>query len=196
MARTKRCKICGSTTGVNEYRRCPLCQASQDAVALGTTYGKMMAAREVKAARIEASSLVMEPVVRKCAWCGANFRALTDTEYCSPRCEAAAGDERCRDRDPGRPPRKCKICGELFVPWHGNQVTCSEECKLENLRRHHLNPSGAKFTPQERQCPGCGKMFIAHTGKQMYCNTVCWRRQYNAALRKKQAQERKAEGGA
>ncbi len=58
MARTKRCKVCGSTTGVNEYRRCPLCQASQDAVELGTTYGKMMAAREMKAARIGAESLV------------------------------------------------------------------------------------------------------------------------------------------
>lgn len=162
---------------------------------MGTTYGKMMAAREVKAARIEASSLVVEPVVRKCAWCGANFRALTDTEYCSPRCETAAGDERWRDRDPGRPPRRCKICGDIFIPWHGNQVTCSEECKLENLRRHHLNPSGAKFTPQERKCPGCGKVVIAHTGKQMYCNTVCWRRQYNAALRKQRARERKTEAG-
>ncbi len=53
MARTKRCKVCGSTTNVNEYRRCPLCQASQDAVEMGTTYGKMMVAREMKAEKWE-----------------------------------------------------------------------------------------------------------------------------------------------
>ena len=180
MARTKRCKVCGSTTGVSECRRCPLCQASQDAVELGTTYGKMMAAREIKAARIGAESLVTEaPAVRKCAWCGTYFRAAEEAQYCSPKCEADAGDERWLGRDTGKAPRRCKICGELFVPWHGNQVTCSEECRLENLRRHHLSPARKKFVPRQRQYLGCGRMFTTTMEKKTYCSAACWQQTYN-----------------
>ncbi|MBR2131511.1 MAG: hypothetical protein IJ955_03075 [Oscillospiraceae bacterium] len=31
----------------------------------------------------------------------------------------------------------CRICEKLFFPCTGGQVTCSQECSLENQRRSH-----------------------------------------------------------
>lgn len=146
MPKKKRCKVCGSGVNVNLEQRCPLCQAAQDAVEAGTTYGKLMAMRAELEQKVRAAQTNQQQP---------NFRASVAERTGTGRI----------------PARICKICGESFLPWHGNQVVCSDGCRRENIRRHHTPKS--TFVHPERQCVICGRTFFGNNNQQICCSWDC-----------------------
>lgn len=86
-------------------------------------------------------------------------------------------------------PKKCDICGEIFIPRNSAQHSC---CKTLNLicpicgesytttcsadkRKTCSNPECRKHAasicePTERSCKGCGEKFITTKLGQVYCN--------------------------
>lgn len=145
MARAKRCKVCGSTSGVNEYRRCPLCQAAQEAVKAGISYGNYMANHKIAA--FTPLPIVLDSAkTKKCKWCGKEFVSSRSTKaYCSDDCRKAKSDAIARKRKrPGSPEtakdwmreeRVCVICGKVFVPTAKQQISCSATCSLERRKQ-------------------------------------------------------------
>lgn len=85
----------------------------------------------------------------------------------------------------------CKICGKEFTAKHGNEATCSIECKLENtrrIRRKYYDKQKANKPPkikvpkikEEKQprvliCRCCNKPFIRTraNSKKIYCSKLC-----------------------
>lgn len=94
------------------------------------------------------------------------------------------GKKRCSEHAP----RVCKVCGKEFIPWHGNQVTCSTECRDENIRHHHTPKR--KWVPEERQCAVCGTPFIARDSRHVCCCKSCgWTMWKTKQLEKKAQQQ-------
>lgn len=159
MARAKRCKVCGSTSGVNEYRRCPLCQAAQEAVKDGISYGNWMASHKI--AVVTPLPIVLDSAkTKKCKWCGKEFISSRSTKaYCSDDCRKAKSDAIARKRKrPGSPEtdkdwihekRVCVICGKVFVPTAKQQISCSAACSRE--RRKQCNRANRQAERMRRK---------------------------------------------
>ena len=159
MAIAKRCKVCGSTSGVNEYRRCPLCQASQEAVKAGISYGNYMANHKIAA--FTPLPIVLDSAkTKKCKWCGKEFVSSRSTKaYCSDDCRKAKSDAIARKRKrPGSPEtakdwmreeRVCVICGKVFVPTAKQQISCSAACSRE--RRKQCNRANRQAERMRRK---------------------------------------------
>lgn len=83
-------------------------------------------------------------MMRKCVMCGKEFRRHLHKIVCSPECKMARKLELERARRAKKraekvfAPIKCKWCGKVFVPTHGNARYCSPECKMEAY-----HPAGA-----------------------------------------------------
>nr|DAQ38650.1 MAG TPA: Thaumarchaeal output domain 1 [Caudoviricetes sp.] len=141
------CKVCGSGQNINAQRRCPLCQASMDAVEAGISYGKLISQRE----RIEppkpAESITRKfSEMRKCKWCGEWFEATHRGRlYCSERCKESQmnRNETLRRKELGKrgkwepEERTCVICGKKYIPRTVRQLTCCVVCS--NTRRRQVD---------------------------------------------------------
>ena len=147
MAKRKRCKVCKSTTGVNDFGRCPLCQAAQDAVEAGISYGKLIALRQARQPqRVQELPIIPPDRARTCRWCGATFKFNGHSRaYCSDRCRKAQQDAWYRERKRAEknqelpkkplPERLCIICGKAFLPKVPQELTCGAECSKERKRQ-------------------------------------------------------------
>lgn len=147
MAKRKRCKVCKSTTGVNDFDRCPLCQAPQDAVEAGISYGKLIALRQARQTQtVQEVPIIPPDRTRTCRWCGATFEFNGHSRaYCSDRCRKAQQGAWYRERKRAEktrelpkkplPERLCIICGKAFLPKVPQELTCGPECSRERKRQ-------------------------------------------------------------
>lgn len=84
----------------------------------------------------------------------------------------------------------CVICGAEFTSNKPNQITCSVECREENLRRrnrenhrrHYAQKRGSGAVkkqqrqttkPKENVCHNCGKQFTPNYAKEKFCSDKC-----------------------
>lgn len=73
------------------------------------------------------------------------------------------------------PPKQCRHCGKEFRPDNGNQVFCSEECRVDRRRLlDRINKSNAEKRPiGQAVCPVCDKTFAKLTRNHTYCSRSC-----------------------
>lgn len=144
--RRKRCKVCRAETGINREGRCPLCQASADALTAGMSYGRWMAQTE-KTYTIQPMQTVKPSRMKTCRWCGKQFEVSGhDKAYCCDECREAQRYAREQERQKNarkkqavkketvKPPRFCVVCGSSFTPKVGHQLTCCQACSNEYRR--------------------------------------------------------------
>lgn len=112
-----------------------------------------------------------------CLQCGKEYiLKAVNQKYCSNECIK----QHIQDmRKPVRSSRlvPCKVCGKLFISFHGKKI-CSEECQKENRKYYDKKYACSKQTvskaiKENRFCKNCGKEFITNTGKQIFCSTKC-----------------------
>ena len=125
---------------------------------------------------------VKQPQPRDCAWCGRHYRPLAlNGKYCTAGCCEAAARDRARAYrakvKPLKTERTCAACGKAFVPSHGSQGACSDECKLERHRQTKATWYGtlSRATPRVRTCLVCGALFEAsgHRMRAVTCSPEC-----------------------
>lgn len=145
MRRRKKCKICKVEGSISAEGRCPLCQAAQEAVKAGISYGNYIANHKIAA--FKPLPIVLDSAkAKKCKWCGKEFVSSRSTKaYCSDDCRKAKSDAIARKRErPGSPEtakdwmreeRVCVICGKAFVPTTKQQISCSAACSLERRKQ-------------------------------------------------------------
>lgn len=96
-----------------------------------------------------------------CAVCGIELeqpRTGRRRKYCSPGCR----DAKYRVV---HEPRLCG-CGREFVPSHGNQRHCSDECRFVANGAHVV-------FDRSRACPICRKPFVAVSRSHTFCSRPC-----------------------
>lgn len=144
--RRKRCKVCHVETGINHEGRCPLCQASADALAHGMSYGKWMAQADT-VYTTPPSAVAKASRMKTCRWCGKQFEVSSNRRaYCCDQCRDAqlaawkAAQQKARQQNlkadrPQFPERVCVVCGETYTPRMPKQLTCCPDCGKEHRRR-------------------------------------------------------------
>lgn len=140
MARRKRCKVCKSTANINDHGRGPLCQAAQDAVEAGMSYGKLIAMRQVRQPqRVPELPIIPPDRARTCRWCGETFQMNGHSRaYCSDKCRKAQQDAWYRERKRAEKNRTLPKCVQ--------QITCGTECSVERKRQtEQLNRAKRKM---------------------------------------------------
>lgn len=159
MRRRKKCRICKVEGSISAEGRCPLCQAAQEAVKAGISYGNYMANHKIAA--FTPLPIVLDSAkTKKCKWCGKEFVSSRSTKaYCSDDCRKAKSDAIARKRKrPGSPEtdkdwmreeRVCVICGKVFVPTAKQQISCSNACSLE--RRKQCNRANRQAERMRRK---------------------------------------------
>lgn len=116
-------------------------------------------------------------VVRTCPVCGKDFEGKKKRKYCSEVCSYRvklkqaigyyAGHERpAKERTRGE--RRCKYCGESFIPKRDSHVFCSDYCNGA-FHRSLLKA----WEPREAVCARCGKGYTQLEKAQKYCGAVC-----------------------
>lgn len=73
--------------------------------------------------------------------------------------------------------RKCRNCGNGFMPRHGHVRYCSDQCKLNIIKKNkreayataqeHLKPEGFRYFP--KSCVVCGDIFQPTSGRSSHC---------------------------
>lgn len=63
--------------------------------------------------------------------------------------------------------KKCASCGDDFIPNHGREKCCSEECRK---KRHTENTNRLRFF---KICRTCGKEFMSNKKRTKFCSYVC-----------------------
>ncbi len=121
--------------------------------------------------------LSVEPVERKCPFCGRDFLTnIPKKVYCNRSCKEQEDDRQRKQRKQFEQ-RSCKHCGNVFVPWHHKHVFCSRICKQKY--RYVL--------PTSRLCASCNKPFIlsSNKGLPIYCSDRCYRDSRNKQKRER-----------
>ena len=65
-------------------------------------------------------------------------------------------------------PMICTVCGEKFIPTHGNQKFCSSKCSAENYDKLHT-VSEVKI----KKCIQCNLIFKSAEPLQFFCSDEC-----------------------
>lgn len=83
--------------------------------------------------------------------------------------------------------RICKYCGKEFEPIHGNQLSCSKECRIKHRIQVKVVSDEQKikrntskklkliqnYANNPKTCKTCNKEFIQTHGRQEYCSPEC-----------------------
>ena len=129
---------------------------------------------------------------RTCVICGKEYWPTGSKQtMCSEECRAIniskynkkKGEERLALKDGHIFCQKgCVVCGNLFWPVSGSDLTCSEECrktrKAERLEkskalREEKKKQGLPIGYHETTCKVCGKVFQMKSYNNCYCSVEC-----------------------
>lgn len=73
------------------------------------------------------------------------------------------------------PPRKCKVCGNQYIPHQHSQMYCSVPCQN---RANNCQRKGLPVTPlpprEPIKCPVCGTVFVPERYNTKYCSRTCY----------------------
>jgi 5-methylcytosine-specific restriction endonuclease McrA len=86
----------------------------------------------------------------------------------------------------------CQWCGREFIPTHGNQKTCSEQCKREALKNKPSRLATLRHFSLTK-CLYCGIEFIPTYPNQKCCCTKHGDLFYKATVGNQQKREQRAE---
>ena len=133
-----------------------------------------------------------KPITKKCIVCGKEYIgkcALNESQTCGdPKCAEAAKNGVSNSLGP----RKCKGCGEMFMPRNSRQTYCKQpkikKCPVCGKEMHYICESGAKQTCNihcqaqyikekrnasaqltTKKCKWCGKEFHPKEIREVYC---------------------------
>lgn len=88
-----------------------------------------------------------------CTICTNPFEGRRGRRYCSDECRGEAARRKSRQRyqtlNP-KSPRRCMMCGALFVPGHGSQTRCSDLC-VKNAEKRSPGYKAAKADQNRRR---------------------------------------------
>lgn len=89
-------------------------------------------------------------------------------------------------------PKKCKMCGKVFIPETYRHRMCSYECRaiahkiaMDKMYKKQLEKKRAEAKAQlkPKECPTCGKEFIPRNGRQVCCDAVCQKIRNNQSIK-------------
>jgi len=83
--------------------------------------------------------------------------------------------------------RKCKQCGDPYIPKHQNQLYCNTKCR-DKYHRQHPKETIRFGEVYKNVCPECGKKFETEYHFQTYCCKTC---RYNVNGRRKYYNDKK-----
>lgn len=133
--------------------------------------------------------------VRDCLICATPFTAKTgDQKYCSAACAYESVLRAKRLPKPGE--RPCAICGEAYLPRHGQSycVACRAEAQA---RRGRARRERQKQAPEMRVCEACEAPFpIAAYKARKLCGPTCVAEVKRRATNKLWAMRREREAAA
>ena len=87
--------------------------------------------------------------------------------------------------------KKCVICGKAFMPKHGSQLCCSDECKKTRHRQSSMAWQREHKKPRkefEFVCATCGGKFVSNKPNRKTCSAECRKKYLKKA--QKEADER------
>lgn len=122
------------------------------------------------------------PQPRDCTWCGRHYRpAALNGKYCCAGCADKAAQQKVREyqarKRQAKAERTCAACGKTYVPSHGLQLSCSDECKQARQRQTSLQwyAGTSKGKPKDRLCAVCQTPFVAsgHRMRAVTCSPEC-----------------------
>lgn len=89
-------------------------------------------------------------------------------------------------------PKKCKMCGKVFIPETYRHRMCSYECRAmahkiavdrTNKKTLERRKAEARAQLKPKECPTCGKEFMPRNGRQVCCDAVCQRIRNNQSIK-------------
>lgn len=69
--------------------------------------------------------------------------------------------------------RKCKNCSGDFIPSHGSQKYCKEDCRLRANVISKRESRRSKKTVNSGVCQNCAERFVVNHGRMKYCSDKC-----------------------
>ena len=178
-----------------KLQTCPICHKEFD------KKGNRKYCSECKSKYSYPKNKKREPI--KCKNCGKEFiKTGSNQKYCSTKCKqryyyhnpsihAKKYKKTKNNQNTTIQPKKCKTCGEEFIPTDLRQKYCSINCNpnIRNISKKCVR-CGEEFTPRpwqktcdkckniqkikhKKTCKHCGKEFTARANNQIFCSKKC-----------------------